>query len=379
MILGIDASNIRSGGGVTHLVELLRAATPADQGFERVVVWSGTATLAQIEDRPWLVKAHLPVLDRGLPHRMWWQRFHLSSLAHKAGCDLLFIPGGSYAGGFRPMATMSQNLLPFEWAELRRFGWSVMTMKWLALRRTQSATFRHADGVIFLTRYARDTVLGVTGALSCPTAVVPHGVRGVFDGPPRAQEPVGQYSSSRPFRILYVSIVDMYKHQWNVAEAAAQLRQSGLPVVLDLVGPSYPPALTRLKRAMAMHDPGGTCVRFLGPVPYEQMHLLYREANVSVFASSCETFGQILTESMSAGVPVACSNRSAMPELLRDAGVYFDPEDPADIARAIRQLVESPELRAQKARAAYALAQEYSWKRCADDTLGFLRDVAGTP
>lgn len=39
MILGIDASNIRAGGGVTHLVELLRAANPSVHGFEKVIVW----------------------------------------------------------------------------------------------------------------------------------------------------------------------------------------------------------------------------------------------------------------------------------------------------------------------------------------------------
>jgi hypothetical protein len=46
MILGINASNIRSGGGVTHLVELLRAAEPEMYGFNKVIVWSGKKTLS---------------------------------------------------------------------------------------------------------------------------------------------------------------------------------------------------------------------------------------------------------------------------------------------------------------------------------------------
>ena len=53
MILGIDASNIRGGGGITHLVELLKAAHPAQHGFGKVVVWSGQETLSKIEERPW--------------------------------------------------------------------------------------------------------------------------------------------------------------------------------------------------------------------------------------------------------------------------------------------------------------------------------------
>ena len=66
MIIGIDASNIRAGGGVTHLLELLRAVDPLVYGFAQVIVWGGKATLGRIEDRPWLVKNHQPLLDKGL-------------------------------------------------------------------------------------------------------------------------------------------------------------------------------------------------------------------------------------------------------------------------------------------------------------------------
>lgn len=59
MILCIEASNIISGGGVTHLVELLRAAEPGQFGFARVIVWASQATLAHLEERP-------PFLDHRL-------------------------------------------------------------------------------------------------------------------------------------------------------------------------------------------------------------------------------------------------------------------------------------------------------------------------
>lgn len=45
MRLGINASNIRAGGSVTHLVELLRAADRLAYGFSQVIVWGGEATL----------------------------------------------------------------------------------------------------------------------------------------------------------------------------------------------------------------------------------------------------------------------------------------------------------------------------------------------
>ena len=56
LTIGLDATNIRIGGGVTHLIELLHAAQPAEHGIERIVVWGGTPTLAALEERPWLTK-----------------------------------------------------------------------------------------------------------------------------------------------------------------------------------------------------------------------------------------------------------------------------------------------------------------------------------
>jgi hypothetical protein len=63
MRIGIDASNLRTGGGITHLVELLRAADPGSHGITQLVVWGGRATLDRLDDQPWLVKQWLPTLD----------------------------------------------------------------------------------------------------------------------------------------------------------------------------------------------------------------------------------------------------------------------------------------------------------------------------
>jgi glycosyltransferase involved in cell wall biosynthesis len=376
MILGIDASNIRRGGGVTHLVELLRAADPVRFGFSKVIVWAGQQTMDEIEDRPWLAKAPQKELSRHLVFRVLWQRFKLSEIARAASCDLLFVPGGSYAGDFRPTVAFSQNLLPFEWGELRRFGWSPMTLKLLLLRLVQSRTFRQAKGVIFLTEYAREAVIRVTGPLPGRGAIIPHGTDKQFVRPPREQLPIERYSAEFPFRLLYVSTVDMYKHQWHVAAAVADLRRRGLPVALDLVGPAYGPALRRLMRVLQRVDPKASFIRYCGVVPYDRLPAQYAGADLFVFASSCETFGQILTEAMSEGLPVACSNRSALPEVLKDAGVYFDPEDPMEIGLALEALIVAPELRAEKARAAFQASQAYSWSRCANASFEFLAEVA---
>lgn len=376
LIVGIDATNLRRGGGVTHLVELLRALQPESFAIERVVVWGGKGTLAAIDDRSWIDKHNPPSLDNGLLHRTLWQRYRLSQAARDAKCDVLFVPGGSYAGDFQPVVTMSQNLLPFEMNELGRYGWTFFSLKLMLLRWTQSRSFQQSDGVIFLTQYARDVVLGVTGKLRGETCIVPHGLNRRFDRPPKVQRSIGNYDQGHPYRALYVSIIDQYKHQWHVVEAVAALRKQGLSIVLDLVGPAYPPALKRLNETVGRVDPERSWVRYHGAIPYEKLDAMYAEVDLGVWASTCETFGLILLEAMSSGLPMACSNKQPMPEVVGSAAVYFDPEQPADIARALHELIESPHLRTELSQFGYQRAQQYSWQRCAEETFHFLASIA---
>jgi glycosyltransferase involved in cell wall biosynthesis len=375
--IAIDASNIRVGGGVTHLVEILREADPATHGFEKILVWACAATLAKLEDRPWLEKRTDPALEANLVKRIIWQRSTLPDLLAAAQADLLFVPGGSIVAAFRPVVTMSRNMLPFEWNELKRFGFSPTTAKLAILRWNQGSSFRHADGTIFLTRYARDVVTAITGPLQGKATIIPHGVDTRFRLVPRRQRAAGELTAQDPLRVVYVSTIDEFKHQWQVVDAIGMLHREGIPVRLDLYGSARPSALARLTEALRRVDSAGTFIRYHGAVDYREIHQRYSEADVSVFASSCENMPNILIESMAAGLPIACSNRGPMPEMLGEAGVYFDPEDPVSIADAVRKLAANPELRAEKAAAASAAAAQFSWARCARETFEFLRTVSG--
>lgn len=374
MIVGVDASNVRTGGGVSHLVNVLGAADPKAHGIERLRLWASGETLGRLPDRDWLDKVHQPLLDRSLPHRLFWQWFRLPGLA-EAGCDLLFSPGGNAPPTRLPLVTMSRNMLPFEYPELFRYGFSSVTLRLLLLRWGQARTFRRADGVIFLTEYARRTIEPIA-RMRGAVEVVPHGVEARFREQPRPQRPISECSRERPLRLLYVSIIDLYKHSWHVAEGVARLRRDGVPLAIDFVGPSYPPALKRLQQVIEAHDPEGVFLRYRGAIPFASLHELRARADVFVFASSCENMPNTLLEGMAAGFPIACSRRGPMPEILGDGGVYFDPEDPQDIASALRRLAEDPELRERVAARAYARGLGFSWERCAEETLAFIAAVA---
>ena len=375
MILGIDASNLHTGGSITHLSELLRSAEPHAFGFSKVVVWSGKATLAQIDDRPWLLKRHQPQLDGHWVKRAVWQRFELPRVARKEACESLFVPGGSFAGNFRPVITMSRNMLPFEWREAKRYGMSWMTLKLMLLRLTQTRSYVRANGIIFLTQYALDGVMRVVGRTSSKISTVPHGVDARFVQAPRAQKAIQTYSAEKPYRILYVSTIDMYKHHDAVVSAVAMLRDRRHPVVVDLVGATYGPAMRRLEAVLDRVDPKREWVVCHGKKPYLELHAIYAQADLCIFASSCENMPNTLLEGMASGLPIACSNRGPMPEVLGDAGLYFDPEDPVAIATALQRLVESPALRQSLATASFERSRAYSWRRCAHETFSFVARV----
>lgn len=378
MIIGIDASNLRSGGAITHLSELLLEADPVRDNFIQIIVWGEKLLLDKIKNHSWLVKIHEPLLDQSLLHRLFWQRFKVSGLAKKLNCDVLFIPSGIILGNFHPVATMSHNLLPFEWREIQRYGISWQMVRNLLLRRIQSFSFKNADGVIFLSRYAEKTIMNIIKKSRAMTAIIPHGVNKEFSRDPRPQLSIKEYSLENPYRILYVSTIDMYKHQWNVARATEWLRVNNYPVTLNLIGSAYSPALTKLEETLGEIDPIQEYIKYLGPVAYEEIAKQYALSDLCVFASSCENMPNILLEGMASGLPIACSKFGPMSEVLGDAGVYFNPEDPQNIAKALRLFIDSEALRSEKAKLSFARSKNYSWKGCASETFNFLVDIART-
>jgi glycosyltransferase involved in cell wall biosynthesis len=268
---------------------------------------------------------------------------------------------------------MSRDMLSYEPGEIKRFGLSRARLRLILLRAIQSQSMRFADGVIFLTEYAAKVIQRTTGRLR-QTTVIPHGVGGAFRAcSPEAPWPADE---AQPIRCVYVSNASMYKHQWVVVEAVGRLRSRGYNVELTLAGGGSGRAMQRLEREIERHDAQRTFVKCLGFVPHDDLPGLLARANLFVFASSCENMPNTLIEAMAVGLPIACSDRGPMPEVLRDGGVYFDPEDSASIASAVEALIRDSDLRAKIAARAKDLAGQYSWSRCAAETWSFVKTVA---
>jgi len=374
-IIGIDATNIRQGGGITHLSQLLAHADPKKSNFDKVIVWSNNNTLDQMPLKPWLIKRTHSLIEGNLLHRTLWQIFFLKKSLQRSQCDLLFIPGGSYTLRFKPTIIMNQNLQPFEYSEIARYKFSFMTARLLILRLTQKYSFRKADAIIFLSKYSKKIVEELLPNNNSKTIIIPHGIEKKFFQKPKKQLSIDSYTTEDPFKIIYVSSVDFYKHQWNVVEAVYRIIESGYPVEIDFYGAGSAKAIKKLRKVISRFDKSNKYIRYNNEQDYKQIQNIYFSADLSIFASSCETFGLILLESMAAGLPIACSDRSAMPEILLDSGVYFNPLEIDDIENSLKKLISSVDLRHELSEKAYQNAQDYSWDDVAIKTFEFFRSV----
>ena len=96
---------------------------------------------------------------------------------------------------------------------------------------------------------------------------------------------------------------------------------------------------------------------------------LYNKASLYVFPSLSEGFGLPALEAMSHGVPVASSNATCLPEVLGDAAVYFDPHNPAKMAKVIADVLSDAKLREGLIKKGILQVKKYSWQKTAKQTL----------
>jgi len=103
--------------------------------------------------------------------------------------------------------------------------------------------------------------------------------------------------------------------------------------------------------------------------------VVYSLAAVFVYPSLYEGFGLPVLEAMQCGVPVLTSNVSSLPEVAGDAALLVTPTEVDDIAYGLRRLLEDAELRAELRARGYQRAREFSWERCARETLAVYKNV----
>lgn len=377
MKLAINASRARSGGAYTHLKGLLSEAKPEVYGFSEVHLWAHSKLLETIPDYVWLRKHRVDGSNKSISRQLFWERIEFHKLIKANNCSLVLNVDAGTVCRFRPSVTMSRDMLSYEPGEMARYGISKARLRLFCLKFVQNASLKAASGVIFLTRYAGLVIQKSAGEI-VRVAHIPHGVSSAFKSIERNE--LWSLNDERAVRCLYVSNVAPYKHQWHVVHAVKNLKEKGVNLTLTLTGGGAAArandSMRLLEEALDAADPDRKYIKVLGYVDQEDLPSLLSKADIFVFASSCENMPNTLVEAMASGLPIACSDRGPMPEVLQDAGVYFNPEDYQSIASAIEMLITNSNLRMRCAARARELAEEFSWSNCADRTFRFLSEIA---
>lgn len=378
MKIGIDASNIGGGGGVTHLKELLISSSNKDVSFlfDKIYVFSSSRILDQLPDIPNVEKINFKEFNGSIFRRFLFQLF-LYDKEIKNRCDILFSITGDYLGGFRPLIGMSRNMLLYDRTTWKEMGSMKERSRFYLNYLKQKRCFANSDGIIFISRHAKMEVNRSLFISDKIQTIIHHGISPKFIGQIKRQLFPNEYSEEQPFQFLYVSTIHSYKYHVNVVKAVYLLKNMGFAVVLHLVGGViFEPAGKQLMEIISVLDPTSEFIHYHGHQPYDEIQNLYHESDGIIFASSCENMPNILVESMASGLPIACSNYQPMPEFLEDGGFYFDPKSVDSIVFALKELLNSPEIWNQKAKDNLERVKKYSWEKTARETFQFIVDVA---
>ena len=181
-------------------------------------------------------------------------------------------------------------------------------------------------------------------------------------------------SSPEPY-LLYVGNLYPYKNLIGVVKALPQLLTQYPTLKFIIVGKEdvFGKELRQRARDLKVE----ASVVFTGFVSDTELASYYRAASLYVFPSLSEGFGLPGLEAMGQGVPVAAAQASCLPEVYGDAAAYFNPHDPADIARVVGALLNDSQQRAALRAAGLARVQQFSWKRMAEQTLALYQQALG--
>lgn len=371
----IDGANLRSGGAITHLTEILNHVKADEFPFKGVTIVGGSNTMDKISERPWLRKVSHRWLNGGLFYILLWKLMYLKrSLLEDS--FIFFSPAGTYVGYYKPYCVMSRNMLIFDSKESKRYGVSLMRLKFWLLRKVQTKSFERADIIIFISEYAKSTIAPFLKRDITSMPVIYHGINRRFENTPKAQLTMAHYSSEKPFKLLYVSPITVYKHQWVLIKSVARLRKAGYSLRLDLVGDGYAPSLRRFYKELSQIKDNEQFITYYGKVPYESIHDLYKDADGFVYCSTCENMPNILIEAMSSGLPIACSNFQPMPEFLGESEFYLDPTNEQNVYEVLKRFLDNPKKRYEAALKSYNNSQKYSWENCAKKTFDTLASIS---
>lgn len=187
---------------------------------------------------------------------------------------------------------------------------------------------------------------------------------------PRMMRPRAR-DRSEPLHIMYAGHMDQRK---GFSYLVSALNKLEIPWRATLAGRPHPNAPVKLAAFFEQQN-----VEFLGHVPQRTLLEAMSRAHVFVFPSLVEGFGMVLTEAMSAGLPIITTAHTAAPDLIENGreGYIVPIRDSDAIAERLVELYEDESMRERMALAALTLVANRSWLDYEDAVINATTNNAG--
>lgn len=367
MHIGIDASRSvgpQRTGTEGYSLHLIRALLALDAASEYTLYFNRPPAAGLFPPR-------LNLRQRVIPFPRLWT--HLRLAAEIAVCrpEVLFIPAHTLPW-WHPCPTVvtvhDLGYQYFPWAHPRLARW------YLHLSTLFSA--RTATRVIADSAATKADLVQRYRIPPAKVTVVPLAAGPAFRpvAPEAAQATARRYGITGEY-ILFVGTLHPRKNLRRLLEAFALLkRQAHLPHRLVLAG-KLGWRGQELCRTAAQLGLEGQVV-FTGFVAEEDLPALMSGCAAFAFPSLYEGFGLPALEAMACGAPVICSDSASLPEVVGNAGLLVDPWDTAALAQGLHRLITDEELRGELKARGLERAAQFSWPRCAHETLAVLKTAA---
>ena len=230
----------------------------------------------------------------------------------------------------------------------------------------KKVTFDRVDHILSISQSTKKDMIEILGIDESKISVVHLGVDlERFDNINKERVITEQY-------IIYVGAREGYKNFSSLVKACANstLIKNKIKII------AFGGGKFTKKETCLIHDLGfkeNEVIQIGGSD--EDLINLYSNALCFVYPSIYEGFGLPPLEAMASGCPVVSSNTSSMPEVVRDAGIYFDPLDIDSLRSAVEMLIDNESLREKLIQKGYKNADSFTWKKCANKTLSIYRDL----
>lgn len=362
----IDASNIIvNSGGFNHLKELLKNY-PVDKKDEIYVVGSNKLISELKFTNPKIKYVSNFFLNSGKLLRLIWQIFLIKSCLKKNNCKKLFVLGGYFfwKGNYKTILLL-QNILPLE-KKIFLEDNLLSVLKNYTLNILYKFSISRSDGVILLSKYS----IRFLGKKKVKYRVIQHGLNKFF------QRKFKIRKNKKIFNILYVSKYEKYKNHMNLVRACYYLRKININIKLTLIGLKGDKKYNKSKLYEVIENTNSKFQNLISVENFKKhssMKKIYSKYDLHVYASKCESFGFIVLESIASCLPIICSNYPVYKEILGKHTLYFNPNNPKNIAKIIKIYIQNFKLKKKNTKKLNDISKNFKWKDCSKKTFEFIK------